>query len=196
MNYIAYFCQKILAMKLRILLVFLLIFMVYSCQKDTTDQQFLIAKDRIGNLTKGAKINQLDSIFAGDSVVNKNNTKEFSNGNEIIIYQKGGRELLRLYPAKSFDSTSTISEVEVIDTIYKTAEGLGRGSNFEVIKENYNISRIENTLGTAMVFIDELNIHLDIDKKEISEPKGMGVKLKSSQIKNKAKVKYLWLDWN
>jgi len=47
-----------------------------------------------------------------------------------------------------------------------------------------------------MVFIDDLNIHLDIDKREISEPKGMDAKIKSSQIKNKAKVKYLWLDWN
>lgn len=181
-------------MKIRLLLLLCLIGMV-SCQKDKIDERYLISKDRIGYLTKDIKISQLDSVFAGDSVVNKNNSKEFSRGNEIVVYQKGGKELLRLYPAKNFDSSSTIAGVEVKDTIFKTENGLGRGSKFEIIKTHYNISRIENTLGTAMVFIDELNMYVNIDKKFIAEPTGMGEKIRSSQIKDRAPVKHLWLDW-
>lgn len=181
-------------MKVRILFLLIVVAM-FSCQKDAKDERFTITKDRIGNLTKDIKISQLDSVFTGDSVVNKNNSKEFSRGNEIIVYQKGGRELLRLYPVKNFDSSSTIAGVEVKDTIFKTEKGLGKGSRFEIIRENYTINRVENTLGTAMVFIDELNMYVNIDKKYIAEPTGLEDKIRASQIKNRAPVKHLWLDW-
>jgi len=182
-------------MKNRLLIMLGLVLVLGACQKEKKDNTYLIDKNRIGNLTKDIQVYQLDSVFAGDSVVNKNNSKEFSRGNEIVVYQKGGKPLLRLYPAKSFDSTSTISGVEVIDTIFKTDKGLGKGSRFEVLKTNYSISRIENTLGTAMVFVDDLNMYVNIDKKDILEPTGMGVKIKSSQIKNGAVIRHLWLDW-
>jgi len=166
-----------------------------ACQKEAQDQRYLITKDQIGYLTKDIQVYQLDSVFAEDSVVNKNNSKQFSRGNEIVIYKKGGGELLRLYPAKRFDSTSTISSVEVIDTIFKTDKGLGKGSEFEVLETNYSVSRIENTLGAAMVFVDELNMYFNVDKKDITEPTGMNVEIKPSQIKKHARLKHLWLDW-
>lgn len=171
------------------------ILLFVACQEESKSIGHEINNDRIGELTRDTKVSELDDVFKNDSVVNKNNNKRFSNGNEIVVYQKGGRELLRLRPKKSFDSTSTIANVEIIDTLYETEKGLKRGSDFKVVKENYSIKRIENTLGTAMVFLDDLNVYMDIDKKDISEPTRMGTRIKASQIRNSAKVKRIWLDW-
>lgn len=182
-------------MKSKLLSLLLVVVFLGACQQEAKDQRYLITKDQIGNLTKDVQIYQLDSIFAEDSVVNKNNSKQFSSGNEIVIYKKGGGELLRLYPAKRFDTTSTISSIEVIDTIFKTDKGLGKDSRFEVLETNYSVSRIENTLGAAMVFVDELNMYFNVDKKEITPPTERGTKIKASQIKKNARLKHLWLDW-
>lgn len=182
-------------MKLYVLFFVGLFFVLVSCQKNEKDKNFLISKNQIGLLTKDTHVSQLDSVFVGDSVVNKNTSKRFSESNEIVVYDKEGQELLRLQPAKKFDSSSTITNVEIMDTIYKTAKGLGKGSPFKVLKTNYTISRIENILGAAVIFIDELNAYVVIDKKDILEPTQMGAKIKTNQIKNEARIKHFWLGW-
>lgn len=196
-KYIAYFCKKKHQMKPKLLFALLIMIAFTACQKDEQDTRYLITKNRIGDLTKDTRISQLKTVFSEDSLVQGNSAAgSLSGGDEITVYKKGGQELLRLQPATDFDTTSTISSVQVVDTIYKTEDGLGRGSDFEVLESNYNISRIENTLGTAMVFVDELNIYVDIDKEDILEPTEMGAKIKTSQIKDNAEIKRLWLDWD
>lgn len=178
------------------LVIFLLLTSFFvACQKNEKNNPNLITKDRIGKLTSTIKVSQLDSLFAEDSLVAKNNDNRFSSGDEYAVYRKGGQEMFRLQPKKSFDSTSTIGSIQVIDTLFQTKEGLGRGSEFKVVKTNYDISRIENTGRTATVFIDELNIYVTIDKKDILEPTQMGTKIKTSQIKDNAKIRHIWLDW-
>lgn len=182
-------------MKTKFSLIILLICALISCQKEE-NKRYLITRDRVGNLTKEIQVNQLDSVFPGDSVVNTNTSREFSGRNEIIIYSKeDGRELLRLQPKINFDSTSTIATVQVIDTLYRTDKGLSRGSDFEVLNKNYKVSRVENTLGTVMVFVDQMNMYVDIDKREVREPTQMGADIKASQIRKRAKIKHLWIDW-
>lgn len=166
-----------------------------ACQNNNKDKQHLITKESIGNLTKDTKVNQLDSVFDQDSVVFDNESGSFSTGNKIIVYKKGGDELLRLQPLKNFDSTSTIGSVRIMDTIFKTEEGFGLRSDFKILESNYNVSRIENTLGTAMIFVNEMNFYVDVDKKDIVDPTEMGAKIKTSQIKDNAKIKRMWLDW-
>lgn len=173
----------------------LIVVLCGACQNNSQNEKFLITKNQIGNLTKDTQVRQLDSVFAQDSIVNKNTVKRFSNGNEIVVYKENGNELLRLQPVKKFDSTSTIASVEVMDTIFKTKHGLGKGSKFKTLKANYKISRIENTLGAAVIFIDEINAYVAINKKDILKPTEMGTQIKTSQIKNDAKIKHFWLGW-
>src|SRR5699024_2977378 len=180
-------------MKPKLLFAFLVVIAFTACQQEEKDTRYLITKNSIGDLTKDTRISQLKSVFPEDSLVQGNSAAgSLSGGDEITVYKKDGQELLRLQPATDFDTTSTIASVQVLDTMYKTEDGLGRGSDFEVLESNYNISRIENTLGTAMVFVDELNIYIDIDKEDILEPTEMGAKIKTSQIKDNAEVKRLW----
>lgn len=191
------FVQKLIGMKFRSIGIILLIMAFVACQNEEKDQRYLITKDQVGGLTSTTKVSELKAVFAEDSVVNTGvNPGRFSSGTEIIVYKKSGEELLRLQPSKAFDSTSTISSIQVIDTIFQTKEGLGRGSNFEILRSNYDISRIENTGRTATIFLDELNIYVTVDKKDIREPTQMGAKIKTSQIKDKAKIRHLWVDWD
>lgn len=190
------FLSKFFLMKTNFFFLLLIVALLSACQnEESQDARYLIAKNKIGKLTKDTQVKELDSVFKNDSVVNKNTSARFSDRNEIVVYKKNGQELLRLQLVKKFDSTSTIGSVEVLDTIFKTKKGLGKGSAFETLKANYKISRIENTLGAALVFIDEINAYVNIDKKDILKPVKAGTPIKPSQIKNKAKIKHFWLGW-
>ncbi len=189
------FVKKYSIMKIRLLIVLSLAVLLGACQKNDKDSQYLITKNSIGNLTPSTPVYQLDSIFAKDSVVRVNTSEGFSAGKEIKIFNSAGQLMLRLQPVEDFDSTSTIANIEVIDTLYHTKHGLGKGSRFKTLKANYNISRIENIVGAAVVFVDELNAYVIIDKEDILAPKGMGVKIKTSQIKEEALIRHFWIGW-
>lgn len=169
---------------------------VISCGRDS--DPFLIDSSRVGSLTKEIRINQLDSVFSEDSIVRKNSGEQFFNStSEIEIFDKDGKPLLILEPIQQFDSTSTVGYIQIMDTRFQTAKGLNRASTFGDVVENYEISRIENTLNSAVVFIDELNLYLTIDKKELPSSLRYDTdsKISASQIPDNAKIKYLMVSW-
>ena len=102
-----------------------------------------------------------------------------------------------LEPIQQFDSTSTVGYIQILDSRYETAKGLNINSTFGDVVENYGISRIENTLNSAVVFIDELNLYLTIDKKELptSLRYDTDTRITASQIPDNAKIKYFMISW-
>ncbi|MCF4102312.1 hypothetical protein L1I30_11585 [Gillisia sp. M10.2A] len=167
-----------------------------SCGRDS--DPFLIINNRVGQLTKEIKINQLDSIFKGDSIVrNTSSTKFLSATSDIEIYDKEGAPLLILEPVQQFDSTSTVGYIQILDSRYQTDKGLSIKSTFGDVVEKYTISRIENTLNSAVVFIDELNLYLTIDKKELPSSLRYDTdsRITASQIPDNAKIKYFMISW-
>lgn len=185
-------------MRKSFILVFTIVsFLFISCEKE--QDPYLISPNSIGNLTRDAKINELDSIFAGDSLVRQVSEGEmYRKSNEIEVYDKTGKKLLLLEPVQAFDSTSTIGFVQVLDPRYKTAKGLGTESTFQDIVENYSISRIENTLSAAVIFIDDLNVYVTIDKKQLPVELRYDTqsRIQASQIPDDAKIKYFMIDWD
>ena len=182
-------------MKRLSLLAFITISLI-SCGRNS--DPFLIDSSRVGSLTKEIRINQLDSLFSEDSIVRKNSGEQFFNStSEIEIFDKDGKPLLILEPIQQFDSTSTVGYIQIMDTRFQTAKGLNRASTFGDVVENYEISRIENTLNSAVVFIDELNLYLTIDKKELPSSLRYDTdsKISASQIPDDAKIKYLMVSW-
>lgn len=178
----------------------LLIFAVFftSCQSDENDP-FLITNNQVGPIKKDLQINQLDSIFPNDSIVTQTSgAREFRSTDEIKIFEKGGNQLLALEPFQEFDSTSTIGYIRIYDPRYETKKGLNTESTFKDIMENYNISRIENTLNAAVVFIDEINAYLTIDKKELpsSLRYDTDTRIRANQIPDNAPVKYFMIYWD
>ncbi len=183
--------------KALLLLLFITTGFLVSCEKE--QDPFLISANSIGRLTSDIKINQLDSIFAEDSIVKQVGTSElFRKSNEIEVYDNKGNKLLLIEPVQAFDSTSTIGFIQVLDPRYKTAKGVGKESTFKDLIENYNISRIENTLSAAVVFIDDLNIYVTIDKKQLPVELRYDTqtRIQASQIPDDAKIKYFMIDWD
>ncbi|WP_423818197.1 hypothetical protein V5739_10980 [Salinimicrobium sp. TIG7-5_MAKvit] len=180
-----------------LLLLFVTAGFLISCEKE--QDPFLITSNSIGRLTSDIKINQLDSIFAEDSLVKQVSKSElYRKSNEIEVYDNQGNKLLLIEPVQAFDSTSTIGFIQVLDPRYKTAKGLGKESTFQDIVQNYDISRIENTLSAAVIFIDELNVYVTIDKKQLPVELRYDTqtRIQASQIPDDAKIKYFMVDWD
>ncbi len=170
--------------------------MLWACGNEETPYQ--IDQNRVGPLTKEIQVSQLDSVFSNDSIVyNSTENQSLSTGNDIQVFDKDGSPLLILEPVQQFDSTSTIGYIQVLDSRFATVKGLSTKSTFGDVVENYTISRIENTLNSAVVFIDELNLYLTIDKKSLpsSLRYDTDTRITPSQIPDNAPIKYFMISW-
>jgi len=180
----------------RFILIQLVVMSLISCGKDSSP--YLIDANRVGPLTRESQISQLDSIFENDSIARRtSSTGSLASSNEIEIFDKDGSPLLILEPVQQFDSTSTIGYIQILDARFETEKGLSTQSTFGDVVKNYPISRIENTLNSAVIFIDELNLYLTIDKKELPTDLryDTDTRILESQIPDNAKIKYLMISW-
>ncbi|TRO65618.1 hypothetical protein [Christiangramia sabulilitoris] len=171
---------------------------ITSCTSDE-ENPYLITSKQVGPLKKEIKINQLDSIFKNDSIVRQTSgPQDFRTTDEIKIYTRDGEALMSLEPLQEFDSTSTVGYIRILDARYETKDGLTVNSTFKDIVENYNISRIENTINSAVVFIDEINAYITIDKNQLPTNLRYDTdsKIMASQIPDNAKIKYFMIYWN
>ncbi|GAA4108239.1 hypothetical protein GCM10022393_04140 [Aquimarina addita] len=177
-----------------------LVLSIISCQKgDKEHDSFEITSNRIGHLTNKVRLHQLDSVFANDSIVRKTASNELlSATNEIEIYEKGGKKLLILEARSATDSSSTIENIEVIDHRYKTPSGLTPDGTFKDIKEHYTISKINNTLSAAVIFVDSIQAYITIDKKElpVALRTDTDIKIEATQIPDTAKIKHFLISWD
>lgn len=175
----------------------LFILLITSCAQERKENPFLIGEGKIGHLDAETQLKDLDSVFKEDSIVRKVVNNGFSKRNEVLIYDKKGNVLLILDPAKEFDSTSTIGNIQIKDKRYKTSEGLTVESTFKDITTHYKISRIENTLRTAVIFLDEIDSYITIDKKYIKGDAryNTDIPIEPSQIPDDAKIKHFWIGW-
>jgi len=175
----------------------LLAIFLISCEKE--DDPFLITQNSVGLLTREVQVNELDSIYVNDSIVKEvTESQYFDTSNEIKIFDKSGKQMLLLEPVQAFDSTSTIGYIQILDPRFQTAKGLGTQSVFKDIVENYTISRIENTLSAAVIFIDDINTYITIDKKELPAELRYDTesRIQASQIPDNAKFKYFMISWD
>ncbi len=174
--------------------------LLVGCSNSTKLQNpFEIAHKRIGLLTDSIPVFELSTVFKNDSIVKRMAEGKFINtNNEIEIYEKGGKKLLVLEAKKNFDSTATIESIRIIDPRYKTAKGLSIKSSFKEVKSNYTISKISNTLSTALIFVDSLNIYFTIDKSYLPQKyrTDSSSKIDISEIPDTAKIKDMWIGWD
>lgn len=178
-------------------MIFSVFLIIISCEDDK--DPFLIKKNSIGNLNKQVQVNELDAVFPNDSIIQHPLSQQYMNeGTDIEIYEKNGKLLLLLQPMEEFDSTSTIGNIQIMDPRFQTEKGLNIESTFGDILENYSISRIENTLSSAVIFLDEINAYITIDKKHLpAEVRyNTDADIEASQIPNDAKFKHFMIGWN
>ena len=128
---------------------------------------------------------------------NTSENRQLNTPNNIEVYDRDGTPLLILEPIQQFDSTSTVGYIQVLDPRFATSKGLSTESTFGDIVKHYSISRIENTLNSAVIFIDELNLYLTIDKKDLPSTLryDTDTRITASQIPDNAKIKYFMISW-
>ena len=165
------------------------------------NNKFDIAKGKVGEVTTKTKVLDLDRIFKNDSIVKvlSEGTKGdnyFQDDDEYLVYEKGGKHLLTIVPKEQLDSSSTIKSIQIFDDRFKTESDLSLESTFEDINANIKISKVETSLSSATLFIDDLNATIAIDKEELGL-KGLGFqKVSLEQIPDLARMKsfVIWFE--
>ncbi len=184
-------------MKNTLLLGAIISILFIQCGKET--DPFLIQKGAIGNLTHKNAMKQIDSIFSNDSIVKLNPIKNvIGTQGEVEIFEKGGVKLMLLSPNDESDPESKITNIQIFDNRYKTIKGLNSESIFKEVKDNYIISDIETTINSVVVFLEDSEIYITIDKKELPEDLryNSSLKIEASQIPDTATFKYFMLGWD
>lgn len=178
----------------KILSLVLIALIFTQCKKEDNNT---IAKGQLGKLTKLTEVKDLKNLFVKDSIVTRTGEGEFADApfDEYLVYAKGGKHLLTMIPKKQQDSTSTVESIQIFDKKFKTTKGLNLSSTFKDVIDNYTVNKVESTYASAVLFVDELNVTIAIDKKDLGIPEGFQ-KVRLDQIPDIAKIKYftLWFD--
>lgn len=168
-----------------------------QCGKD--NDLFLIKEGAIGSLNKEVRMKQIDSIFAQDSIVRLNPIPDaLGTQGEVEIYEKGGAKLLLLSPFNESNPESVISYIQIFDDRYTTEKGLTQASNFKFVKDNYTIADIETLINAVVIFLEDSDIYLTIDKKSLPESLryNPSISIEASQIPDDATFKSFMIGWD
>jgi len=181
----------------RVSLLLISIILIISCSKEN---QFLIEKGKVGLIDNETTVEQIKELFKNDSIViPKIDTLSnlFSvSSEEFLVFSKEGKKLLEFTPTVAGDSVSRIKNIQIFDSKYKTDKGLSLSSTFREINENYMVNKVETTLSSATLFIDELNATIAIDKKELGLNPFSREEVTLDQIPDIAKIKYFTIWFN
>lgn len=163
--------------------------------------KFNIAKGKVGKLTTKTTVSELEKIFEKDSIIKvlsegAKGDNSYQDDDEYIIFEKGGKHLLTVVPKEQLDETSTLKSIEIFDERYKTDSGLNIHSTFGQINSNNKISKVETSFSSAILFIDDLNAMITIDKEELGLKEFNMQKVSLEQIPDLAKVKSFTIWFN
>lgn len=158
------------------------------------NDKFSISKEKVGEITPKTTVKELDEIFKNDSIVKilsegAKGDNYFQDDDEYKIYEKGGKHLLTIIPKEQLDSTSTIKSVQIFDERFKTENGLNINSSFGDINAKSKINKVETSISSATLFIDELNVTIAIDKEEMGLKEFRIQKVSLEQIPDLAKTR-------
>lgn len=161
-----------------------------------TNTDFVIAKDQVGKLQKSNTIEEIETVFANDSIVRDTvNTSLGAAVKKINIFEKGGKHLLTLTP--NMDSIPTFEIIRIYDPRYVTEKGVGLNSTFKDIKDKHSIKKIITALNNIVVFLKDSDAYFTIAKTELPSnlQYGNNAPIEAVQIPDKAKIKYMMVGW-
>lgn len=168
------------------------------------ENPFLIERNSVGKINNQHLVSDIETLFAKDSVVIRlsegdlggEDTKYLQEDDQYLVYSKKGNHLLTIVPKVQHDSTSTIKYVDIFDPQFKTEKELSLRSLFIDINFNYMINKVETSLSSATLYIDELNVTISINKKDIGVNSFDTQKVKLEQIPDLTKIKHftVWFD--
>ena len=173
----------------RIIYVVLVSFLFIQCAKEN---QYLIEKGKVGYLNKKTTILELSTIFKNDSITS--NLALDSASNEDRIFSLDDDEYL-IFSAHAEEKKGR-HYLQIFNRNYKKDKGISLQSTFKDSNENYMVNKVETTLTSATLFIDELNATIAIDKKELGLNSFSREEITIDQIPDIAKIKYFTIWFN
>ncbi len=171
-------------------LLLLSIFLVQCGQ----DKDTLILKNQLGKIDKNTSIEELDKMFKNDSI------EKFSLEDEITreyrVFDVNGKPSLVFIPKVHNDSIKGLDLVKIYSSRYMTEKGISTSSTFKDIVDNYSIDKIEPSFSAAILFVNELNATISLNKQDLNLDEFDMRKINQGQIPDEAKVKYisLWFE--
>lgn len=184
-------------MKIKLVILIAVCIGVLSCNPEK--DPFLVSKNSIGLLNDSTQVKDLKMAFPNDSIAIYKKGGEFvGNTNDINIYDVTGEIALVLSPTISEDSTARIKTVRIASKDYYTKKGINSLSTFKDIRDNYEISNIQNSIKSVIVSTKEINAFFVIDKAELPGELrfDMNARIEALQIPEAAKIKNFFLQWN
>jgi hypothetical protein len=174
--------------------IFLLagIFLLFiQCNKQ---KEFKITRDEVGKLTKNTSKEAIIELFKNDSLVMFPKDEKFVN--EYIVYRKGGKHLLSIFPKMSADSLHVIERIHIYSPDYKTEKGISVASTYRDVAANYTFDKIDPTFTSAIIYLDEINGTIVLEKSDLGLAEDDLNTVRKEQIPDHARIKYLtvWFD--
>lgn len=168
------------------------ILLLISCSNSGKNN--LIAKNTLGLVDQNTKISELKGIFAEDSL-HQQEPDRFNRNQDLEIYSSKDSLILVVEPRVYNDSTSTIKEIQVLGSRFKTETGLSSLSTFGEIYKNHKISNIQNSINSVILTLEDIGAYIVIDKKHLPSELRFDneAKIEANQIPDDAPIKYFWL---
>ncbi len=170
-----------------------------ACQQENP---FLIANNQLGPLSNVTKISEIEPLFSEDSVVVSNPDSPFltyvnSANKKMEIYDKTGEKLLIIEPKGALDTVSVIKSIRVVSDRYKTENGIGYGSTFGELKKHYEITKIQSSLKSLIISLDDINAFVSFDRDVLpSDVKyDIDAEIKPVMIPDDAEINRFWLNF-
>lgn len=174
------------------------ILLLGSCTRN--EDTFLITKDSVGPLMRDTPISRLDSIFSKDSVVKSAYEGElrYASTERILIYEKSGVQLMEITPGLNNENIKVVENIKILNPRYATDEGISLHSTFKDIKNQYTINRIENSISSIVLFIDEAHLYIALDKSFLPEQYrwDLSRSIAIEDIPDQTVIKHFMIGWN
>lgn len=155
------------------------------------DKDTLILKNQLGRVTKNTSIEELDKIFKNDSVAKIPEGSEFIR--EYKVFGVDGKVELIFNPRWQNDSIKGLDLVKIYSSRFSTEKGISTISTFRDIADTYSIEKIEPSFSAAILFIDEINATISLDKKDLGLDEFNMNDIRQDQIPDDASIKYMTL---
>ena len=170
----------------KIAVLFVILSLVQCAKEDN-----VIRKKKLGEITDKTTIEELDRIFAKDSVVKLPEGRELVR--EYKVIGENGEPSLVFMPRIENDSIKSLELVKIYSSEYITEKGISTASTYKDIAAQYSIDKIEPTFSSAILFIDELNATISLDKKDLKLDEFDMRDIREDQIPDLARILYITL---
>lgn len=172
----------------KLIAVLVLAVLFISCGQD---KNTLIVKNQLGKINKSTSLEELDKMFKNDSI------ERLPKGEELIrqysVFGADGKQKLVFVTKLKNDSIKGLELVKIYSDTYLTEKGISTASSFGEISGNYTINKIEPSFSSAILFIDEINATISLNKQDLNLDEFNMNPIRQDQIPDEASINYITL---